>query len=786
MTQSEDRYPDLSALSILLSPTTRFLKNHVKSGHHHPTTHNSLCQLIQPFTMAAAQHHHLIAQSSNGSLFAVQSSNSSSVIRCYDGSVSNGSLKFTLRIPPPPTAGGASSSSSSFGPGDQEATNNDPIRKLVFASPPSSAAGSSSSSSSRFLCALREYTILIFDLERGVVSHTLNVRDDVSSSNNGGKKGRKSSTGGNNDPTKAIVCDAALTDEDDQLCVLVLFPSSSSGEGGGKCRIYQYDLAAAGAGNDSSSGLKRKIKVGSVGGINGEQVPSFGVAVSSSSSSSSLDKKGEQRVIAIRMNDGLRICDYHSGEKLCKSNIPFPEGEKGSMISTLTLSTCSKYLATVTKNQIVIFKLLGNDDDDDDDDGKKKKSVLQMIAQLSCKDDSTISNVELVKKKDGLNVLAFQPVPATASLFSCDDDGSTSSSFDSSLPPQLPKAQLQCDQGTSSNNNIALIHSAFHSRRPHEEILVLFQNISSKGGSNAANLPMQSISYDDTIEGTVTVGTELSAEIVNDANNAKKKRKAASSVALAPGDQGNEASKAVDLTSKKARKEKESDGGGSEEDIDGDFQIDDEEGDQGGEQGQSIAERLALLSSAMAETDDEEEDDGDDEDGKAAAASKKSKFKLKSATSETLTTLLAQALSSNDSVQLNIALQVTDRRLVEGTVRSLQALDAERVESGESTSSTGYMSMLMGHIVRRMARRHSLVVPLGVWVKAILAATSRAATNRALHPNIGDTVEDQIAKEAREIALKLGPLRNFLNERVECFPQLLRLEGRLALLSEQL
>jgi hypothetical protein len=95
------------------------------------------------------------------------------------------------------------------------------------------------------------------------------------------------------------------------------------------------------------------------------------------------------------------------------------------------------------------------------------------------------------------------------------------------------------------------------------------------------------------------------------------------------------------------------------------------------------------------------------------------------------------------------------------------------------------MSMLMGHIVRRMARRHSLVVPLGVWVKAILAATSRAATNHVLHPN-GDGVEEHIAKEAREIALKLGPLRNFLNERVECFPQLLRLEGRLALLSEQL
>ena len=35
------------------------------------------------------------------------------------------------------------------------------------------------------------------------------------------------------------------------------------------------------------------------------------------------------------------------------------------------------------------------------------------------------------------------------------------------------------------------------------------------------------------------------------------------------------------------------------------------------------------------------------------------------------------------------------------------------------------------------------------------------------------------------MALSLGPLRNFLNERAECFPQLLRLEERLALLDHQ-
>ena len=193
----------------------------------------------------------------------------------------------------------------------------------------------------------------------------------------------------------------------------------------------------------------------------------------------------------------------------------------------------------------------------------------------------------------------------------------------------------------------------------------------------------------------------------------------------------------------------------------------------------------------MAESDSESEEDGDDDDDEDEESSTKQQppkqFKLKSATSETLTTLLSQALSSNDSSQLNIALQVTDRRLVEGTVRSLQLLDAERVakaaaDGGDSTatvSTPGYIPTLMAHIVQRMARKHSLVIPLGVWVKAILAAAARSST---LHAG-SDAVEEIMAQNGVDVAMKLGPLKNFLNERVECFPQLLRLEGRLSLLN---
>lgn len=210
------------------------------------------------------------------------------------------------------------------------------------------------------------------------------------------------------------------------------------------------------------------------------------------------------------------------------------------------------------------------------------------------------------------------------------------------------------------------------------------------------------------------------------------------------------------------------------------------------EQGESIAERLALLSSAMEQTDDEEDDEHDNLRDPKTIEARKSEFKLKSATSETLSTLLTQALSSNDTIQLNIALQVTDRRLVEDTVRALQLLDAERLSEQEDTDGTvegktaGYISTLMAHIVRRIARRHSLLMPLGVWVRAILAAAMRSSTNQVLHGGNTGATDERMAKEARELAMKLGPLKNFLNERVESFPQLLRLDGRLGLLNSQL
>lgn len=656
------------------------------------------------------------------------------MIRCYDGNVSNGSLKFTLRFPLSSTTNDNELPSGVPTSNDKK----DELRKLVFAN--------NNDNKPNFLCGMRQSSssILIWDLDRGVLSTTINVRN----ANISKKKKRKSSimaVVGNE-----ILCDVATVG--DQLYALVFLPEEGGGSTVGKCRLYQYDLSA---GEDVK--VVKKIKLGSVPASDDDGARSnFGIAISKST-------------IVVRMGSSLRVFDLTSGERMSKVDIPDglssnDDEESDSLFAPLGVSPDGRYIVTSTNNQAVVFS--------EDADGD-----MQTMALLTSKDDSAITHLDLTVAAEELALVTFQPTTRIASLFTV----STKSSA-SPLVPQMPQATLQTHE---NNPSLSLIHAGLHPRKPQESMLLLFQQAKHAGGSAAGSgtsLPMESLSYaDDGLEGTVTVGASLSLDDASD----KKKRKA-NNVTLAPGDHGQEASLAMDLTQKKKAKVDQGDEDVEEAKDEDEFPDMEEDG----EQGQSIAERLALLSSAMEQTD--EEDDEDDEGQEESKADIK-KFKLKSATSETLTTLLTQALSSNDSAQLITALQVTDRRLVEGTVRALQALDAERGskreeanDSAMDATTTGYIPTLMAHIVRRMARRHSLVMPLGVWVKAILAATARSSTNQVLHSHGDNSVEEQMAKEGREMAMKLGPLKNFLNERVECFPQLLRLEGRLALLNQQL
>lgn len=497
-----------------------------------------------------------------------------------------------------------------------------------------------------------------------------------------------------------------------------------------KTRVMQYDC--------HSGKLEKKIKVGSVNASNG-----LGLAI-----------HGE--LMAIGMGDLVKLYDLNGG-KLEKVDVS--TGNDGCIMK---YSADGSYLVVSGEGGAVLFRV-----------SKEKKIKLQSVAVLKLS-NGTVSNIDLLITSKSVRVMTFQ-YGIEASYFVISSDQKVSKL--DGMVPTLPIATMQ------TKIDSALISSGFHPMRS-DEILFVFRHASNAPGSGTT-LPIKSMAIDDDMNGSIVLSPPS-----DDTEGKNKKRRAE---AMAPGETGMEASMTTDLTALKKMKgsvaeavDEDGNDVAATADEEDDFDLEDEEND--GQGGQSIADRLAMLSAAMEqETDEEEdfdfdEDEDDTEDRRVKVQETKSKFSNKTATSESLTTLLTQALSSNDLIRLNIALQVTEPHLISNTVKSLQLLDAQRADPN---NTEGYVAMLMGHIVRRMARRHTLVTSLMCWIKAILLASSQISSRR-MGEGASDEEEERLAQEGRELASKLGPLRNFLNERVECFPQLLRLEGRLALLGQQM
>lgn len=243
-----------------------------------------------------------------------------------------------------------------------------------------------------------------------------------------------------------------------------------------------------------------------------------------------------------------------------------------------------------------------------------------------------------------------------------------------------------------------------------------------------------------------------------------KKRKVASSnnVVIGPGESGGEALKVTDTTKKIKRDNSE---GGE---VDDDFALDDVEDDEGEH---TIAQKLALLSSAL--------DRGDDDDDHLVkfqrnSISSENRFKAKSATADSLLVLLRQALLANDDAQLEIALQVSDKKVIEHSIVSLRR-DEETNTSVESGTSNDMTIILLTKLVTRISRKPSRAQQLSFWVRTVLVALISPSSNGSI----------KIGKREKDIAEKLAPLRNMLSERVESLPELMRLEGRLGLIGKQ-
>jgi U3 small nucleolar RNA-associated protein 5 len=166
------------------------------------------------------------------------------------------------------------------------------------------------------------------------------------------------------------------------------------------------------------------------------------------------------------------------------------------------------------------------------------------------------------------------------------------------------------------------------------------------------------------------------------------------------------------------------------------------------EQGPSIAERLRQLQEAL----DAEDDDDDDDDNKSNSSNEQGEkeavthFEVKKATTESLTQLLQQALQSNDDGMLEMALRVRDGKVLKESCNSLP---------------DDQLLVLLTALTSRLVTRPNRANELHAWISAIL-----------------------LTGRAKSMA-HLQPLRNLLEERVAVFPALLKLEGRLGMMTSK-
>merc|ERR1712150_62469 len=125
-------------------------------------------------------------------------------------------------------------------------------------------------------------------------------------------------------------------------------------------------------------------------------------------------------------------------------------------------------------------------------------------------------------------------------------------------------------------------------------------------------------------------------------------------------------------------------------------------------------------------------------------------------------------------------LQVTDKNIVDKSITSLANSEQE-----EENDCSEIIISLLSKLVFRFARKPTRASQLSYWISKvimILISPPHESKDTRLKIRGGWKME----KVQREIAMRMGPLKNLLEERVQCLPDLLKLEGRLSLLNSHL
>mmetsp|Transcript_12657 Transcript_12657/g.23725 ORF Transcript_12657/g.23725 Transcript_12657/m.23725 type:complete len:593 (+) Transcript_12657:169-1947(+) len=436
----------------------------------------------------------------------------------------------------------------------------------------------------------------------------------------------------------------------------------------------------------------------------------------------------ETRIMAVRLGKKVKLVNCVSGSTICKVKVKDSDSDSAEL-AFVRFSPDGKCLVVNTRNKLHFFSI----------DIKDKEHSHSRIGT------SALTNINdlciCMDKKPGDYIVSATD-NATVSLLSVHASNEKKTSIHPFAFLSLPETKENCFLNTFFVN---------------EDMIMM--ELSKKGiQNNMAHLARLSWKNESGNLYPNTNEKDESDERENEAPSKKRKTTSSNNCVIGPGESGGEALTVTDATKKMKRENSEVDNDEDDFVLD---DVDDEEGEH------TIAQKLALLSSAL----DRDDDDDDLIKFPRNSISNDNRFKAKTATADSLLVLLRQALLANDDAQLEIALQVSDKKVIERSIIALRH-DEETNSSDESGVSKDMTIILLTKLVTRISRKPSRAQQLSFWVRTVLMALISPSSNGSM----------KIGKREKEIAEKLAPLRNMLSERVESLPELMRLEGRLGLI----
>jgi len=661
------------------------------------------------------------------------------VVKVYDAKVSLGSLKFTLTThrPASPSVTKLSVSRLFFcGAEDQ----------YLVATLSSNTDGGSSSSVSQ--------PVVVWDLKRGVVCHNVAL------------------------PPNSVLCTAIGGQQQRHLYLLVKLPQDS------KLVVYVHDL------DTESHKLVRKVKIGSCepSDDDDENNETFGMALHESQNSIAVRYGKRIKISSLTTNDAVR-CKI-KGSAVSNTN---SDTDANTSVNSITFSDDGSVVIVTHSNGLLFYSTK---------DGKKTASAPIISSPSSSSIHNHAQRHLQVHNDTSTNttqvIVVTEQAAARASLFHITPLNLTKDikHFATITSPTTSTATTTTKQQTPKS-----LHRVYIPRGKRGRNTLLMLELSPRGTDGDADVHISEVPYrtttddnsDNQEDTTNTSSSLLQGELYptdktndNDDQNtnttqSQKKRKIGN-IALGPGEAGAEAMNVSDSRSLLLlKKQKKSTDGTNDDDDNGEFDfLNEQDGNKEADDGTTIAERLALLSSELDRDSDDEDDETTPLNG---AASPRSKPKVP-ITSDSLLTLLRQALTSNDDSQLETALQVSDKKMIK---TSIDALCAESMS--EDFSGTNLVMTLLSKLTTRLSRKAGRAERLSYWVSATLVSLISPSESSAMSDSWGgggggSSTLLEMGTTQMEIATHLGPLRNMLSERVDSLPSLLKLEGRLGLLGK--